>query len=366
MIVTAAPVDSGLLIDILADKYDLTVAGAGAEALSCLRETPDIDLVLLAGSLPDVSDVRLLQSIRDLYSARDLPLIMLANDGSADEVARAFQNGADNCLVRPFTEEVISARVAALLKIKRSIGQVRTQSDALAQAKMNPLQICRMASHDLRSMLSNISLAEAIMRDSIPDGRLEMKQSLKVIRLMVDNMEELITNYLDVIEMHSGQLRFSLKPTNLRDVVQNVVGQFAFAADKKDIKIQVSAAEGWVLADGPRLVQVLGNLVSNAIKYSPYQSTVNIYTARENAYCRINVEDQGPGIPPQDRDRLFQQFGKLSTRATGGESRTGLGLWIVKQLIEAQEGTVGAEFPPSGGSRFWIALRTYTEVNSEY
>jgi len=163
-----------------------------------------------------------------------------------------------------------------------------------------------------------------------------------------------------MMEVQTGKLELTIKPVNLRDVQTNVVNQYRFAAKKKNISLELGATDGWVLADPQRLVQALANLVSNAIKFSLNDSKVTISSARRKGCGVIIVADDGPGIPSVERDNLFKEYGRLSTRPTGGESSSGLGLWIVKQLMYAQNGSVGAEFPENGGSRFWISLPAYS------
>ena len=365
LVATAAPAESRLLRSFLEDDYSLTAVGLGAEALRKLSAASDIDLVLIAGSLPDMSDVELVRAIREIHSAQRLPLIMLAGDGGPDEVTLAFQSGADNCLMRPFTEAVLSARVKALLNVKHSFDRAQAKNAELEAADIQRYRIYRMASHDLQSPLNNIRLAESSLRSAANANPSEVTQSLDMIRQMVDTMGDIIADYLDVMELDTGSMKVKLKPINLRDVIVNVVTQFAPAARMKNISLEVGSAQGWVIADARRLVQILGNLVSNAIKYSPYKSTVKIYTSDDPEFGLITVEDEGPGIPPADRARLFQEYGKLSTHPTGGEARTGLGLWIVRQLVEAQEGVVGADFPETGGSRFWIGFRKAVDLPSD-
>ncbi len=110
------------------------------------------------------------------------------------------------------------------------------------------------------------------------------------------------------------------------------------------------------MADRRLLMQVLGNLVGNALKFSPHNSVVMIWSEGDEHWVRINVADQGPGIPFEERKNLFQMFSKLSVRPTGSETSTGLGLWIVKNLVEMQGGKVGVDCPPDGGSIFWFEL----------
>ena len=304
-----------------------------------------------------MGSLELLRTVREDHREDDLPVVLLASSATPEDIARALESGASDHISRPIGARALKARLTAQLKIRGLLQAQRKQIDQLAWKEEQRLNLVRMASHDLKSPLNNIRLAEAIVRRTASE-RLEVAQSLDMIRLMVDSMGDIISNYLDVIELHAGHLQVKLKPISLKDVVTNVVSQYSFAARKKSIQLQVKADDGWVIADTQRLVQVLGNLVSNAIKYSPYDSEVTIVTTSQDGCGVIMVADAGPGILTEERDRLFQEFGRLSTRPTGGESSSGLGLWIVKQLIEAQNGTVGADFPKAGGSRFWVALPT--------
>lgn len=358
LIVSSAADEARLFTEYLRDEFELDFVERGAEALGCLDKETEIDLVLLAGSPPDIGILELVGAIRDRHLAGGLPLIMLESDGGPEEVARAFQNGADNCLMRPFSETALRARIEALLEVKRSFDRAQAKYAELEQSDMQRLQICRMASHDLQAPLNNIRLVVRGLQSGEWSGPGDVNRSLETIRLLAENMGDIMSNYLDVMELNSGQLGSHLKPVSLRDAIVNVSSQYELAASEKDIRLCIGSVEGWVMADAARLVQALGNLVSNALKYSPPGSTVQLATAGERGLRWLIVADEGPGIPPADRSRLFQEFGKLSTYPTGGESRTGLGLWIVKQLVEAQNGQVRADFPASGGSRFHIGFPT--------
>ena len=145
--------------------------------------------------------------------------------------------------------------------------------------------------------------------------------------------------------------------------LQRVVDQYALPAQRKHITIQFEGGEHAVVADARLFSQIMSNLVSNAVKYSPRGSTVSVWVEeRDEQLVRICIADQGPGVPDAERGRLFRMFGKLTARPTGGESSTGLGLWIVKTLTEALNGEVGVECPPAGGSVFYIELPVCTLV----
>ncbi len=357
LIVADKPADKHDLRQLLKDSFELSFVAGADDALETLKGLSTVDLLLIVDEPRDMGNLELLRTVRDDKTAGDLAVVVLSSSASPEDIASALEAGATDHISRPIGARALKARLTAQLKIRDLLQAQRKQIDQLAWKEEQRLNLVRMASHDLKSPLNNIRLAEAIVRRTASE-RLEVAQSLDMIRLMVDSMGGIISNYLDVIELHAGHLQVKLKPISLKDVVTNVVSQYSFAARKKSIQLQVKADDGWVIADTQRLVQVLGNLVSNAIKYSPYHSEVTIVTTNQDECGVIMVADAGPGILTEERDRLFQEFGRLSTRPTGGESSSGLGLWIVKQLIEAQNGTVGADFPKAGGSRFWVALPT--------
>ncbi len=343
------------LRQLLQEDFDVSFWDESSEALPELSASSAVKMVIIVGALAEAYGPELLRTIRRLPAICDLPVLILADAAEPEIVAKAFEAGASDYIARPVDDRVLLASIRARFAQRDLAESYKRRIARLTQSTGMYLKLMRMASHDLKSPLNNIRIAENILRLNAPD-RLETAQSLDMIRLMVDNMNEIISNFLDMIELQAGQLQLSLKPVSLNNVIANVISQYSFAAQKKSILLHNRASDGWVLADARRLVQVVGNLVNNAIKYSPYQSEVNIHTASRDGRGIITVEDHGAGVPEQERHRLFQEYGRLSTRPTGGESSSGLGLWIVKHLMYAQNGSVGAEFPENGGSRFWISL----------
>jgi signal transduction histidine kinase len=108
--------------------------------------------------------------------------------------------------------------------------------------------------------------------------------------------------------------------------------------------------------DSSRITQVIDNLISNAIKYSPPETQVDISIENKDGYAWVNVQDKGPGLTEEDQKKLFQEFQNLSTKPTGGESSTGLGLAIVKKMVEAHEGQLKVESSPGKGSTFSFGI----------
>ena len=138
-----------------------------------------------------------------------------------------------------------------------------------------------------------------------------------------------------------------------------VVRQHAHAAERKQICRRNRAgrsARRLARCDAALVYQAFTNLTSNALKFTPRAGAVTLRTLATNGRVRVEIHDTGPGVPPPERNQLFHEHARLSPRPTDGEESNGLGLSIVKHLIESQSGMVGADFPPERGSVFWFEL----------
>jgi hypothetical protein len=146
---------------------------------------------------------------------------------------------------------------------------------------------------------------------------------------------------------------------NLADFMRMAVERHSRVASTKAMQICLDARvpeDTIVVADPWRLRQVMDNLLSNAIKFSPAGSEVHVDAERVADGWRISVQDNGPGIRPEERARLFQPFERLSARPTGDERSTGLGLSITRRVIEAHGGVIDVISTPGHGARFWFTL----------
>lgn len=344
-----------LLMHLFERDYNISMASSGEEALTVLKEKADIDLVMLDIMMPQMSGMDVLSEIRENPATRDLPVILVSAMANTRDVVNGLRLGANDYITKPVDVSVVIARVKTQLTVKRLLDERKETITELEKAEKLRAQLFRIASHDLKTPLNNIRMAEHLLRKTIEPAK-DTDQMLDTIKLTIDSMSGIITNFLDMVELQAGHIDIKLKPIELTDVVYNVLTQYEISAGKKNIKLKMGEIGGWVTADATRLVQVASNLVSNAIKYSPLGTKIDVYTQIKDGQGYLYVSDEGPGIPESERSQLFTEFGKLSTFPTGGESSTGLGLWIVKHLVTLQQGTVGVEFPDEGGSRFWVAL----------
>lgn len=355
LIVDDQPYARLLMKRIIDKNIQISEAEDGLSAIKIL-EKEKIDLILLDIMMPGISGLDVLRLIRDQKSTVDLPVIMISAQDDNDTMTQGFDLGANDFIPKPFDFGVASARIRTHLKLKLMTDYHKQMVVELEAAKAMKERLLQIAAHDLKSPLSNVHMAEQLLRDIITSDPV-VAEILDTLRSTVTNMNQVIEDFLDM-ESDNDDIEVQLTRLDAQQIIVNIVEQYTYAADSKDIKIEVEDIDCQVFADPARLNQVLSNLISNALKYSSQNTPIRIFSEVHDSYVRLCVADKGPGIPINERAQLFQEFTKLSPRPTGGESSTGLGLWIVKHLAQIQGGKVGADFPESGGSIFWVELPT--------
>ena len=263
------------------------------------------------------------------------------------------------------TFQRVAEQLSIIVEKGRLISEIAAQKTAI-QAQNEELRhlhelkdsFLGMAAHDLRTPMTVIKLAvELMLDDSLPLSDEERQPFLKSVQRQSDHILALLNELLDVTEIESGRLSLNRQPLDLADFLQETVAwHHQLAAAKSTQIILEDVPAGSAQADALRLRQVVDNLISNAVKFSPPGSQVRVCAERTSPGWRIHVKDQGPGITLQDRQKLFQDFARLSARPTGGEKSTGLGLAITRRVVVAHGGQIGVDSEPGQGADFWFTL----------
>ncbi len=216
-----------------------------------------------------------------------------------------------------------------------------------------------IAAHDLRSPISAINgWLDLIINGHLGELNEKQRDSLKGIRQWCEQMLRLTEDLLDVSAIESGQIHLNVKEVPLRPYLRESVAFNQNLANAKQIRLDldISDCPETGLFDPDRVHQILNNLISNAIKYSPEKATVLIRAEAEDAFVRISIQDHGEGILADELERVFGYFQKGSAKPTGGESSTGLGLAICKRLVEAHGGRIWVASEEGEGSIFYFTL----------
>lgn len=212
-------------------------------------------------------------------------------------------------------------------------------------------------SHELRTPLSLIKGYAETLLDGAKDNPELAGKFLQTINRNAERLRLLIEDLLTVSELESGRVMLELKPVALPAIVEKVFGDFKPRANPKDIQLLNRAPELAVRADIGRLEQVFGNLIDNAIKYGRPGETVTVGArAMDGAQIEIFVQDDGPGIPAEALDRLFERFFRVDKARSREQGGTGLGLSIVKHIVQNHGGRVWASSQPGKGSTFFFTL----------
>ena len=342
LIVDDTPANLSVLAECLSTAgYSLMVAEDGEEAISQTRLSRP-SLILLDVMMPGIDGFETCRRFKASADTRDIPVIFMTALADTTEKVRAFNAGAVDYITKPIQHAEALARISTHL----TLCQLRRELEKELALKQ---KFMRIAAHDLRNPLCLILMAGAqARRKGAPPA---IAEQLENIDFSARQMQSIIDTFLNVQKPGTGRV-------NLNVLAQAVVAQNEPAAQNKNISLSLQTAETLpvVSTEAGHAYQALTNYVSNAVKFLTSGQRILVRTRPTGKTVRIEVQDDGPGVPAAERPSLFTEYAKLSIRPTGGEESTGLGLSIVKQLIESQGGKVGADFPAEGGSIFWFEL----------
>ena len=242
----------------------------------------------------------------------------------------------------------------------RIVSVVVTLQDMTAMEELERLraEFLAMVSHELRTPLTTVKGSISTLLDPPSAlGPTEMRQFFTIIDAQIDRMHVLISDLLDVARIETGTLAVSPEPTDVAILVGEAINAFRSGGGRHNIEVDIAPDLPWVMADRLRMVQVLGNLLSNAGKHSPQSSLIRVTAVGEGVHVAMSVTDHGRGIPAESLPHLFRKFSRIESQEQGGD--TGLGLAICKGIIEALGGRIWAESDGPGlGARFTFTLPT--------
>ena len=233
---------------------------------------------------------------------------------------------------------------------------------ALEELERLRAEFLAMVSHELRTPLTSVKGSITTLLDPpSPLNPAEMRQFHQIIDAQVNRMHVLISDLLDVARIETGTLAVSPEPTDVGILISEARNGFRSGGGKHNIEIDLAPDLPWVMADRLRMVQVLGNLLTNASRQSPESSIIRVTAVGEGVHVAVSVSDEGRGIPAESLPQLFRKFSRIESQEQGGD--TGLGLAICKGIVEALGGRIWAESDGPGlGARFTFTLPTVEQA----
>lgn len=346
-----------VLVEALsAANLEVLVATDGLSAIDTAKYSKP-DLILLDVLMPGIDGYETCERLkRDEATAR-IPIIFMTALCETEEKVRAFEVGAVDYITKPFEQAELLARVNTHLTISRLRQDLEKRNRELQDLNRLKNEFMGMAAHDVRNPLASVlacaELIETVIDVSPPE---KTKMLIGQISTSARRINAIITNLLDVNAIDSGERRLHLTPADFQPIVERVVDQNSHKARSKEIEIvlEPSPAPLAGIIDETAAEQVLDNLVSNAVKYSPPGTRVTVRVLSGEDCVAVAVQDQGPGISEEDQAKMYGKFCRLTPKPTAGEPTTGLGLWIVKELTESMKGRIMCESELGKGTTFTV------------
>jgi two-component system sensor histidine kinase/response regulator len=329
-------------------------------------ETALPDVVFVDLALSSQMQPSLLHTLRQNPAFQTLFLIGITDfdeDGDLD-VARAIREGADDIIYSEKLPLLLAVRLSSIAEKKllreneqHFIQEIEEQNRELVELNDLKNKFVGMVAHDLRNPLVSIRGLSNMLSTDDTLGLEDCVVYGGMIETTADKMLKLVNDILDISVIESGELKLERADQSLRDLLVGRIEILSAVARKKDIEISFDAGiECRAVIDSARLEQVADNLISNAIKFSPSGSSVQVSLIDNEQQLGFSVKDEGPGLSESDKSKMFGHFQKLSAQPTGGESSTGLGLSIVKKIVQAHAGTIIVESSLGEGAKFIVQL----------
>jgi signal transduction histidine kinase len=344
--------------------YDVLEAASGADALRLATERQP-HLVLLDVKLPDISGWDVCRRLKEESATSSVLILQLsATYTDAASMARALDGGADAYLTEPAEPHVLLATVRALLRLRKAEDEMRvalhreqTARQEAEAANRSKDEFLATLSHELRSPLSAILTWITLMRHD--DSAKTVKRAIGVIERNARSQARLIEDLLDISRIIAGKMRLETRRLSLVAVVEAALDTIRPQANERGVNVRLDVVSGLpaLRGDGPRLQQVALNLLSNAVKFTASGGLVTVRIERRGDHAVVEVRDTGRGIAADFLPHIFERFRQADGSSTRSQGGLGIGLAIVRHLVELHGGSIRADSDGADtGATFTVSL----------
>lgn len=352
------------LKQLLSQRYQVQTVPDGLAALQATQQRLP-DLILSDVMMPNLDGFGLLHELRANPQTERVPIILLSARAGEEAAIEGLDAGADDYLVKPFSARELLARVRSNLITT----QLREKS-LEAQKELNNLKdlFVSIASHELRTPLASvkgfIQVAERSLQKQLAENNNNHKEILELNLRYLSNalhqanrLNQLIGQLLDFSRLQTQQLELNtVSGLDLVSLARRTVEQQSLNITNHKLQVEASVAKLPLKADEVRLEQVLNNLISNAVKYSPPNTPVTIGVEQQDDEAILWVRDEGYGISPEQQASLFDRFYRVRNKQNSRVEGLGLGLYISHEIVKKHGGKIWVDSVPGKGSTFYVSL----------
>ena len=247
-------------------------------------------------------------------------------------------------------------------EIKHQNRILEQQNNKLVELDLEKSQLVSVVSHDLKSPLNQVFALTNLITMEEDNLSVDQKDYINRIHRVVSEGLSLIRNLLDIRAIEDKGMNLKIESLELSKIVKALSRSFRDVAKRKEIQLEFKETDIYVVSDRQYLLRILENVISNAIKYTPIGGKVVVDLYEKEGWVYWDVVDEGPGILKEEQKRLYNKYEVLSSRPTGGENSTGLGLSIAKSLIERLGGSIQNKNRSEGGSVFTVQMPREVDV----
>lgn len=339
-------------------------ANSGEEALELLLKH-DVALALLDVQMPGMDGFQLAEYMRGATRSRHVPIIFVTA-GSADSQRRfrGYEAGAVDFLQKPIEADILRSKAEVFFDLHQHRRQIVAQRDELeayasqlsaADARKN--QFLAVLGHELRNPLMAFRAGLQLLEREADEARGKLIRERMATQVF--HLSRLIEDLLDISRIDQGKITLRLERISLQAVLESAVetSRPRIEAGRHTLRLNVPDEPAWITADFTRLSQVISNLLTNAAKYTPPQGDIELAVRLEPDVVEIVVADNGPGIPAEMQTSIFELYTQLPGPKTRPSEGLGIGLALVKQLVQLHQGAISVQSEGRDqGSRFIVRL----------
>ena len=338
-----------------AHGYEVRPVTNGRDALVAARSEPP-ELVLLDVSMPEMDGYEVCARLKESAELREIPVIFLTALSSTADKVKAFEVGGADYVTKPFQLDEVLARIRVHVALRRSRLELQASYERLRGLERLREDLVQMVVHDMRSPISALlGLLDVIRTDPACTLGEDATKDLEYAVQAAAGLNGLANDLLDVSRLEENKLPLDRGLHDLVPICREVLGRLAPLDRARRLELD---ATGTAPARFDRGVvqRVLENLVGNAMKHTPSKGRVWVSAVAGRERVRVAVHDEGPGVPPEARSKIFEKFGTVEARRESRYHSAGLGLTFCKLAVEAHGGTIGVDAGAPVGSVFWFEL----------
>ncbi len=365
--------------------FEVLEATSGTEALRIVEENPDLDLVILDMMMPDILGYKVCEIIRKKQSIFQLPVLIMTADSSLEHLVISFECGANDYLRKPFNMHELLCRINTLITLKHSVKQelslaheLGIANDQVKELSIQSVETSRRVeelmaydkvkteffanlSHELRTPLNVICSTIQLIKSLDGSKELGDEKIKYYINIMNQNslrLLRLINNIIDTTKVEGNYISLQLKNADIVYVIEEISQSVAEYVKSKGITLifDTDIEEKTIAFDEEKIERIMLNLLSNSVKFTKENGSILVNMHDKGDFVEISIKDTGIGIPSDKLEFIFKRFAQVDKSTSRHNEGSGIGLALVKALVEMHDGEIHANSIEGQGSEFIITL----------